>query len=75
LGLAGIFLAGRALVEPFSVDPFRSQTYRRDWGGPHYLGVIAVHSGPGLIIVISWVLRRRRSRTSDPVAEAVPAGL
>ena len=62
-----VYLVGRGIVEPFLINPFQSPTYRHDWGGPHYLGVLLVHSGPGLIIAIIAFRRRQRTRRhSDP---------
>ena len=63
--LVAVYLVVRAAVEPFVVNPFRPDSYRRDWGGPHYLGVLLVHCGPGLMIVIlaarRWRDRHRRA--------------
>jgi hypothetical protein len=56
------YLVVRAIVEPFLVNPSRPESYRQDWGGPHYLGVLLVHCGPGLIIAILAFRRYRRAR-------------
>jgi len=63
LVVVGAFLVARAAVEVISVDPGRPATYRDDWGGPTYAGVLLVHAGPGLLVlgslaVLLW--RRRR---------------
>ena len=63
LVVVGVFLVARAVVEVISVDPGRPATYRDDWGGPTYAGVLLVHAGPGLLVlgslaVLLW--RRRR---------------
>lgn len=50
-GVLSLYLVGRAVVEVATVDPSRPGTYRQDWGGPHYLGVVLVHAGPGLLVV------------------------
>ena len=65
--LVGVFLVGRAIVELVTVDPNQPSTYRDDWGGPSYLGVILVHAGPGLLVLAVLVLtiRRRHRRTQD----------
>ncbi|HEX5495002.1 MAG TPA: hypothetical protein VFX70_10555 [Mycobacteriales bacterium] len=44
-------------------------TYRKDWGGPHLLGVLAVHCGPGLVAAVVMVggLVRRRALRRGPV--------
>ncbi len=66
LGLAlvaviAVYLVGRAVVEVIILDPTRPDSYQRDWGGPHYLGVMAVHAGPGLLVLIVAVLWVRRA--------------
>jgi hypothetical protein len=63
LVLVGFFLVARAVVEVVSVDPGRPATYRDDWGGPSYAGVLLVHAGPGLLVlgvtaVLLWRWRR-----------------
>jgi hypothetical protein len=64
----GCYLVGRALAEPFVVDVGSPHTYRHDWGGPSLAGVLAVHCGPGLL-VLGYAARRlasRRSLTREP---------
>jgi hypothetical protein len=64
--LIGLYLVGRALVEVVAVDPGDPASYRDDWGGPTYAGVLLVHAGPGLLVVALavWMLvRRRRDRS------------
>jgi hypothetical protein len=63
----GLYLVGRAIIELTIVDPARTETYRQDWGGPHYLGVILVHAGPAVLVVLFTVLfvrRRNRAKAS-----------
>lgn len=62
-----LYLVARAAVELITVNPTKPRTYREDWGGPHYLGVLLVHAGPGALIVV-LTLRRliRRARTGKP---------
>lgn len=63
LFLAGLFLVARAAVELIAVDPSRPQTYRADWGGPSYVGVLLVHAGPGIAVLVlaaCYLIRRRR---------------
>jgi hypothetical protein len=59
----GLYLIGRAIVEPFTINPSDPATYRNDWGGPSLPGVLIVHCGPG-ILAAAWMLtalvRRRR---------------
>jgi hypothetical protein len=61
----GVFLIGRAIAEPFTIDLGDPATYRNDWGGPSLAGVLAVHMGPGLlalILLIVMIVRRRARR-------------
>lgn len=60
----GVYLIGRAIVEPFVIDMSDRATYRDDWGGPSLAGVLAVHCGPGLVAAVLLVaaVRRRRAR-------------
>lgn len=63
LGLiVAIYLVVRGIAEPFLIDAGDPNSYRTDWGGPSLIGVLAVHSGPALVIVtaaIVWLARRR----------------
>jgi predicted transporter len=62
--LLGLYLVVRAVVEPFVIDVSDPATYRDDWGGPSLLGVLAIHCGPGLLVLVGLcivLLRRRRS--------------
>jgi hypothetical protein len=59
----GLYLIGRALVEPFVINLSDSATYRNDWGGPTLPGVLAVHCGPGIVAafwMVTALVRRRR---------------
>jgi hypothetical protein len=61
--LLAAYLVARAIAEFFLIHYTVPASYRGDWGGPSLAGVLAVHSGPGLVIVAVaawWVLRRRR---------------
>lgn len=62
--LVGLFLVARAVAELVTVDPGRPATYRDDWGGPTYAGVLLVHAGPGLLVLglVALLLWRRRGR-------------
>ena len=65
-GLVAAYLVGRGIAEFWLVDYSSPASYRDAWGGPTLAGVFAVHSGPGLIILIAtavW-LGRRRQRAS-----------
>jgi hypothetical protein len=63
----GVYLMARAAAELFLVNLSDPGTYRDDWGGPGLLGVLAVHSGPGVLaaalfaLVLMRYLRRRRA--------------
>lgn len=61
LAVIAVFLVARAVVEIATVDPARPESYEQDWGGTHYLGVMAVHAGPGLLILLSTALWLRRA--------------
>ncbi|MFC3503586.1 hypothetical protein ACFOOK_21795 [Micromonospora krabiensis] len=64
----GAYLVVRAIVEPFVIDLSDPATYRDDWGGPSLAGVLAVHSGPGVVaaVLMGWALvRRRQQRMAD----------
>ena len=66
-GLVAAFLVGRGIAEFWTVDYARPASYQQSWGGPSLAGVFAVHTGPGLIIVIMtsvWLYRRVRHRRS-----------
>lgn len=64
LGLAAVaalYLVGRGIAEPFVIHWHDPSSYALDWGGPSLAGVLAVHSGPALVIIgaAAWRLRRR----------------
>jgi hypothetical protein len=67
----GAYLIVRAAVEPFVIDMTDSSTYHLDWGGPHLVGVLAVHCGPGIVsaVLIARWLRRRRLPAARPGLE------
>lgn len=58
------FLLVRAIVEIFVIDYGDPSSYRNDWGGPSLAGVLAVHSGPGILAatLIVWAFLRARRR-------------
>ncbi|MFJ9623830.1 hypothetical protein [Streptomyces sp. NPDC101181] len=60
-GLLAIYLVARGIAEFFILDYSDPSSYAQDWGGPYLLGVLAVHSGPGLLVLaaaITYLLRR-----------------
>jgi hypothetical protein len=58
----GGYLIVRAIVEFFVIDYANPASYAADWGGPSLVGVLAVHSGPGLLAgaLLAWAMLRRR---------------
>lgn len=58
------YLVVRAVVEVAIVDPGAPHTYRTDWGGPSYAGVLAVHCIPGVLgaLYLAWFVRGARRR-------------
>lgn len=58
-----VYLVVRAAAEFVLVDPGDPASYRDDWGGPSYAGVLLVHVGPGLVVLVLafWAFRRRRA--------------
>jgi hypothetical protein len=78
VGLAvGLYLIVRAVAEPFVIDLSDPATYRDDWGGPGLLGVLLVHSGPGVVAAIAIaiaLIRRRSSRRGQRRQPRQPVG-
>lgn len=63
-----IYLVARGVAEPFLIDVNNPDSYRSDWGGPPLIGVLAVHSGPALLIItgaVVWFARRRGRYASE----------
>ncbi len=77
-GLLGAYLVIRGIAEFFTVNFSDPASYRNDWGGPSLAGVFAVHSGPGLAVLIAAAgyliharrVRRRRDQASRPPERA-----
>jgi hypothetical protein len=69
--VTGAYLVGRAVAEFFLVNYSVPSSYRLSWGGPSLAGVFAVHSGPGLVVLIAAavVFFRRRSRRLSSVGQ------
>lgn len=55
-----IYFVVRGVAEFWIVDPSNPESYVHDWGGPSLVGVFAVHSGPGLLVVIMGLCLLRR---------------
>ncbi len=45
-------------------DLSHPETYRNDWGGPHYIGVMAIHVGPAVLVLCLTALRLHRRRNT-----------
>jgi hypothetical protein len=59
-----VYLVWRGIDELFIIHYGDPASYAQDWGGPSLAGVLAVHSGPGLAIIVGagwWLVRRARA--------------
>ncbi|WP_250280060.1 hypothetical protein, partial [Frankia sp. Cppng1_Ct_nod] len=70
---AGAFLVARAGYILATEHPSQPETYQHAWGGPHYIGFIAVHVGPAILVLFLTGLSlyrrltgRRRGSTRTP---------
>jgi len=62
-GVLGAYLVARAVAEPFIIDVGDPATYANNWGGPSLPGVLAVHCGPGaLVLAVALLLCGRGCR-------------
>ena len=62
-GVIALYAVVRGVAELFQIDYGNPAPYRQDWGGPSLAGVLAVHAGPGLAVLLGafiWLRRRRR---------------
>jgi len=61
------FLIVRAVVEVLTLHYSDPSSYEHDWGGPSVIGVLAVHTLPGVIaaVVVVLVIRRSRGGSND----------
>lgn len=59
-GLIAVYAVARGIVELFAINYSSPATYRNNWGGPSLAGVLAVHSGPALAIMIGAAIYLRR---------------
>ena len=71
-GLLAAYLVARGSVEFFVINYSRPESYRENWGGPSLAGVLAVHSGPGLAILIFAGVYLYRWRRAQRKAVSVP---
>lgn len=67
--LLGVYLVGRAAVEPFVVDYSDPSSYAGAWGGPSLAGVLAVHMLPGAVSLVLLILGFRRAGRARSRAE------
>ena len=61
-----VYLVGRGVAELIMINYGDPASYAKDWGGPSLAGVLAVHSGPGLVIIACgawWWVRGRRTQS------------
>jgi hypothetical protein len=61
-GVVAAYLVGRGVAEFWTVNYSDPASYQHSWGGPSLAGVFAVHSGPGLAVLIVaavWLGRRQ----------------
>ena len=57
-GLVALYLVVRGVVELVTINYTQPASYQRDWGGPRLAGVLAVHAGPAVLVVVGlacWV--------------------
>jgi len=59
-GLIAVYMVARGIVELFVINYSSPPSYRNNWGGPSLAGVLAVHSGPALAILIGAAIYLRR---------------
>lgn len=61
-GTLAAYLVIRGVGELWLIDFDQPDTYRNDWGGPSLVGVLTVHTGPAVVIVIASLVRLRHWR-------------
>jgi predicted tellurium resistance membrane protein TerC len=73
--VVGAYLVGRAIVEFFIINYSDPASYAQSWGGPSLAGVFAVHSGPGVAVLIGvsvWLVHRWRKRPRQVTSTRSP---
>ena len=63
-----VYLIGRGIVELFVIHYGDPSSYKNDWGGPSLAGVLAVHTGPAVLILGALFVRRLRHRNSKGIS-------
>ena len=63
-----VYLVGRGIVELFVINYHDPSSYRKDWGGPSLAGVLAVHTGPALLIIGALLVRMLRHRNAKGIS-------
>ena len=74
-GILALYLVGRGIAEFWTVNYSDPASYRQSWGGPSLAGVLAVHSGPGLAVIVAagaWRYSRVRARPPGAGGAAGP---
>jgi hypothetical protein len=62
-GIIALYLVLRGIAEFWVINYSNPASYSNSWGGPNLLGVFAVHSGPGFIILTAlaiWTYKRAK---------------
>ena len=73
LGVLGLYLIGRGIVELFTISWHDPSSYRDDWGGPSLLGVLAVHTGPAVVLIIAAIVSIRRRHRENSSWKGLPS--
>lgn len=70
--VVGAYLVWRGVTYPFEIDMGDPSSYANNWGGPSLTGVLAVHCGPGALVLLGCAgaavrnrMTRQPARTSD----------
>lgn len=64
LAVLAVYLLGRGIAEFWVIDLSDPSTYRNDWGGPSLIGVLAVHSGPA-VLMLGWLAQGLTTRHKE----------
>ncbi len=67
VAVVALYLVGRGVAELFTIHYSDAASYSHDWGGPSLPGVLAVHTGPALVVVVGaavllWRHQKARAR-------------
>jgi hypothetical protein len=64
MALVAIYLVARGIAELFVLHYSDPASYSNSWGGPSLAGVLAVHTGPAVLIVFGTALLVWRRQTA-----------